>query len=166
MRRSPCLKYAAERDQNSDNNYLYDGAQLWCVVYMDHIQNQVTPSPPISLAFFDETNVIRSVCLDAAKAGRLLKVRFVILGDFEEETVTSSGHILDCSLFFRSLSFPLPSLPVNYDGLHNQTWILCPPSSLLVHLKSPLFNQSIKRTARQLGWELVTRRFIHVCFYI
>lgn len=66
---------------------------------MDCIQNQVPLSPPFSFVFFAETNVIRAVCLDASKAGHHLKVKCVILGDFEEETVSSSGHILDCRVF-------------------------------------------------------------------
>lgn len=42
-----------------------------------------------------------------------------MLGDFEEETVTSCGYILDCSIL--SLTLPLPSLTVSYTNLETSS---------------------------------------------
>lgn len=53
-------------------------------------------------------------------------VQCVTFRVFDEETVISSGWILDCSVFN---FFSLLSLPVNYSSLCTQIWISFPPSS-------------------------------------
>lgn len=47
---------------------------------------------------------------------------------------------------------PYLNLPVNYGSLRAQSWIPCPPSSLLDHLGTWAFTQNVKRANRWAGW--------------
>lgn len=76
-------------------------------------------------------------------------IKCVMFGDSEENTITFSGYILDCSVIY-STSPPL-SLPVSYSGLCNQTGITCPPSMLsikLAYFKTRAVSQILKRAVR------------------
>lgn len=82
-------------------------------------------------------NIHKPVSLCSRLLERWLKVECVMFEDFEEGTATSSGYIVDCSVF-HPLSPPLlPSVPVSYGDLRSKTWIpRRPPSSSLVDLKT------------------------------